>query len=78
MRAEMNITEEAETQGEAIIWLRIADIKFYQADKMMPLHSVPPVKYSEVMRDIGLFIAASRATKDSGWRGAIPDAERDS
>lgn len=78
MRAEMNITEEADTQGRAIIWLRIADIKFYQADKIMPLHSVPPVMSSEVMRDIGLFIAASRATKDSGWRDSIPDAERDS
>ena len=78
MRAEMNITEEADTEGRAIIWLRIVGIKFYQADRIMPLHSVPPVVYSEVMRDIGLFIAASGATKNSGWRDAIPDAELDS
>ncbi len=78
MRAEMNITEEADTQGKAIIWLRIVGIKFYQADRIMPLHSVPPVVYSEVMRDIGLFIAASGATKDSGWRNAIPNAELNS
>ena len=78
MRAVMNITEEADPQGRAIIWLRIADIKFYHADQMMALHSVPAVIYSEVMRDIGLFLTATRATNDSGWRNTSPRAELDS
>jgi hypothetical protein len=75
MRAVMNITEEPDPQGRAVIWLRIADIQFYHADQMMTLHSVPAVIYSEVMRDIGLFLAATRATNDSGWRDTIPQAE---
>jgi hypothetical protein len=71
----MNITEEADPHGRAIIWLRVGDIKFYHGDHTIPLHSVPPVIYSEVMSDIGLFVAASKATNDTGWRDSIPSAE---
>jgi hypothetical protein len=75
MRAVMNVSEEPDPHGRAILWLQIADIKFYQADKIVPLRLVPAVIYSEVMRDIGLFVSASKATKDSGWRDTIPSKE---
>ena len=71
----MNVSEEPDTQGRPIIWLKIAAIKFYQADRIVPLSLVPAVIYSEAMRDIGLFLAASKATNDSGWRDTIPSEE---
>lgn len=75
IRAVMNVSEEPDTQGRPIIWLKIAAIQFYQADRIVPLSLVPAVIYSEAMRDIGLFLAASKATNDSGWRDTIPSEE---
>ncbi len=75
LRAVMTVSEEPDTQGRPIIWLKIAAIKFYRANSIVPLRLVPAVIYSEVMRDIGLFVAASKATNDSGWRDTIPNEE---
>ncbi|WP_395749197.1 DUF4132 domain-containing protein [Prosthecobacter sp.] len=75
IRGAMTITEELYPDGRPGLWLRIVCVQFYQGTHLQPLLSVPAVIYSEVMRDVGLFLAASQSTKDSGWRAMVPSAE---
>lgn len=71
----MTVTEELHADGRPGMWLRIVDVQFFRNAHLQPLLSVPAVTFSEVMRDIGLFVAASQSTKDSGWRAMVPRSE---
>ncbi|TLD70811.1 DUF4132 domain-containing protein [Phragmitibacter flavus] len=80
IRAALKVTENVRpsaTTGQLIIWLHIVRVKFFACGRAeaLPLQAVPAVVFSEVMRDVGLFIAASKAARDTGWRDDIPASE---
>lgn len=79
MRGIMSVTEEADPNGKPLIWLRILNVRFVVGTTADPvrLDSVPPIFFSEVLRDIGLFISASRGTHDTGWRKSVPVEENE-
>ena len=57
--------------------MRVVKVSFHAEGNNKPIFrsSVPPVKSSEEMRDIGLFIAANSSVHDTGWRDTIPSIE---
>ena len=59
-------------------WLKIAGLRFYagKSETPLPLAQVPPISFSEAMRDIDLFISASKV-KEADWKNAIPDDEKE-
>jgi len=77
IRGVLTVAEEPDPHGRPLIWLRVVKVSFHAEgnNKPLVLTSVPPVIFSEFMRDIGLFIAASSSAHDTGWRDTIPSIE---
>lgn len=77
VRGALTVAEEPDPTGRSLIWLRVVKVSFYAEgnNKPLVLSSVPPVIFSEFMRDVGLFIAASSSAHDTGWRETIPTIE---
>lgn len=68
IRGVMRVSEEPDSAGEPQLWLRILDVRFFPefGDAPIPFGSVPPVVFSEVMRDVGLFVAVTTKMRNLG------------
>jgi hypothetical protein len=77
LRAEYHVDfprDESSVYGHAIyIYLESRQIQFLKDGLPCALESVPPVVFSEVMRDVDLFVCVASIGNDPTW-GTRPDA----
>lgn len=60
--------DESELSGHAVYLLvRTGRVQFIKGGSPLPLESVPPIVFSEVMRDIDLFTSVSSIGSDPAW-----------
>lgn len=49
------------------LYLLTDQVRFYRNDVQAPLRDVPPILFSEVMRDVDLFVGVTSIGNDPGW-----------
>jgi hypothetical protein len=80
LRAEFGINlagEVGDEMTDASVYLYVAtdQVRFYQlgGPEWMPLDQVPPLVFSEVMRDVDLFVGVASVGNDPNWVDGGPD-----
>jgi hypothetical protein len=78
MRAEfwVNAAGEYGEEGAGFLYAATDQARFYRlqnADSPMPLNQVPPLVFSEIMRDIDLFVGVASVGNDPTWQDGGPD-----
>jgi hypothetical protein len=78
LRAEFWVEQpDNDELSSAGINLRITtdQVRFYRADanEPMPLAQVPPLLFSEIMRDVDLFVGVASVGNDPNWQDGGPD-----
>jgi hypothetical protein len=70
LRAEFWLTEVAAEATNAGIYRYVAtdQVRFTRHREAVPLPEVPPVVFSEVMRDVDLFVGVASVGNDPNWR----------
>jgi len=70
----VNMIEEAEQSGSGIpLYLTSDHVRFYQNHAEMRMETIPPIIFSEVMRDVDLFVAVSSVASDPAWTDGGPE-----
>jgi hypothetical protein len=60
--------DESEVSGHSVyLLIRTGPVRFVSAVAPQPLESVPPIVFSEVMRDVDLFTSVSSIASDPAW-----------
>jgi Domain of unknown function (DUF4132) len=67
----------AETSG-AFLYLSTDQVRFYRGDETepLPLAEVPPPIFSEIMRDVDLFVGVASVGNDPTWHDGGPEQYR--
>jgi hypothetical protein len=77
LRAEFEIDfprDESAISGHAIyLYLETRQVRFLQGGVPIPFESVPPIVFSETMRDVDLFVSVASIGCDPEW-GTRPNA----
>jgi len=70
LRAEFWLTDGAAEETTSGIYRYIAtdQVRFTRHHEAVPLPEVPPVVFSEVMRDVDLFVGVASVGNDPNWR----------
>jgi hypothetical protein len=70
LRAEFWLTEVAADETSSGIYRYVAtdQVRFTRHREAVPLPDVPPVVFSEVMRDVDLFVGVASVGNDPNWR----------
>ena len=69
----VNGVEEAENTRAGIYTLIATDqVRFLDGDEAMPLDSIPPLLFSELMRDVDLFVGVASVGNDPDWADGGP------
>jgi len=70
LRAEFWLTDVAAEETTSGIYRYIAtdQVRFTRHREAVPLPEVPPVVFSEVMRDVDLFVSVASVGNDPNWR----------
>ncbi|HEY3280936.1 MAG TPA: DUF4132 domain-containing protein [Armatimonadota bacterium] len=66
--------EDLDAASEMGIWLYVAtdQVRFMRGGEPVPLEQVPPLAFSEVMRDVDLFVSVSSVGNDPAWIESNP------
>jgi hypothetical protein len=61
--------QDADNVSESGIYLHVAtdQVRFTEADDVVPLEQIPPLIFSEVMRDVDLFVSVASIGTDPNW-----------
>jgi hypothetical protein len=74
----VNQADAGESPSGVALHLATDQVRFYHAEReggigdLVPLEDVPPIVFSEVMRDVDLFVGVSSIGNDPTWRDAGP------
>jgi len=72
-------SEVGEEMTDAAVYLYVAtdQVRFYQmqTDGPLPLAEVPPLVFSEVMRDVDLFVGVASVGNDPNWSDGGPGGQ---
>jgi hypothetical protein len=69
------LADEAEASGHGIyLHLSTDQVRFYRQDEVepMPLADIPPLVFSEVLRDVDLFVGVASVGNDPNWSDGGP------
>ena len=64
------------TEAGTFLYLSTDQVRFYKSDAQEPLdlRLVPPLVFSEIMRDVDLFVGVASVANDPTWFDGGPDA----
>jgi len=70
----VNMIEDAEQTTSGIpLYLNTDQVRFFQNHAEMLMENIPPIIFSEAMRDVDLFVAVTSVASDPNWADGGPE-----
>lgn len=70
----VNMIEDAEQTASGIpLYLNTDQVRFFQNHGEMLMENIPPIIFSEAMRDVDLFVAVTSVASDPNWADGGPE-----